>query len=406
MFYNGYFLLELNMGINRMQFKDRINTIIRENEIVKIIVSNPIDKNQKYKKIVLENKINHYMVNSYTDRQSFTANIDESAVLDTICDYINNFKQINIFSTEFEYMIKISKADKVFLTKTKSNNYNKPTLNNNREKNYILKENEIIEPLIDMGIFTKDGKIVKSMYDKYRQINRFIELIDDYIKNNNIKSINIVDFGCGKSYLTFVVYYYFRYIKNIDITMVGLDLKEDVIRKCNDTAKKYGYSSLRFEIGDINGYKPQMDVDMIITLHACDIATDYALFNAINWNVKMIFSVPCCQHEVNKQISSNKLPIITRYGLIKERISSDFTDIIRCNLLKAMSYNVEMIEFVAFDDTPKNILIRANLTKIPLNIRKQYLKEVLDLQNMFSFKQKLYLLLKEKLSESKLMSES
>lgn len=394
------------MEINRMQFKDRINTIIRENEIVKIIVSNPIDKNQKYKKIVLENKINHYMVNSYTDRQSFTANIDESAVLDTICDYINNFKQINIFSTEFEYMIKISKADKVFLTKTKSNNYNKPTLNNNREKNYILKENEIIEPLIDMGIFTKDGKIVKSMYDKYRQINRFIELIDDYIKNNNIKSINIVDFGCGKSYLTFVVYYYFRYIKNIDITMVGLDLKEDVIRKCNDTAKKYRYSSLRFEIGDINGYKPQMDVDMIITLHACDIATDYALFNAINWNVKMIFSVPCCQHEVNKQISPNKLPIITRYGLIKERISSDFTDIIRCNLLKAMSYNIEMIEFVAFDDTPKNILIRANLTKIPLNIRKQYLKEVLDLQNMFSFKQKLYLLLKEKLSESKLMSES
>lgn len=394
------------MEINRMQFKDRINTIIRENEIVKIIVSNPIDKNQKYKKIVLENKINHYMVNSYTNRQSFTANIDESAVLDTICDYINNFKQINIFSTEFEYMIKISKADKVFLTKTKSNNYNKPTLNNNREKNYILKENEIIEPLIDMGIFTKDGKIVKSMYDKYRQINRFIELIDDYIKNNNIKSINIVDFGCGKSYLTFVVYYYFRYIKNIDITMVGLDLKEDVIRKCNDTAKKYGYSSLRLEIGDINGYKPQMDVDMIITLHACDIATDYALFNAINWNVKMIFSVPCCQHEVNKQISSNKLPIITRYGLIKERISSDFTDIIRCNLLKAMSYNVEMIEFVAFDDTPKNILIRANLTKIPLNIRKQYLKEVLDLQNMFSFKQKLYFLLKEKLSESKLMSES
>lgn len=394
------------MEINRMQFKDRINTIIRENEIAKIIVSNPIDKNRKYKKIILENKINHYMVNSYTDKQSFTANIDESAVLDTICDYINNFKQINIFSTEFEFMIKISKADKIFLTKTKNNNYTKLMVNNNREKNYILKENEIIEPLIDMGIFTKDGKIVKSMYDKYRQINRFIELIDDYIKNNNIKSINIVDFGCGKSYLTFVVYYYFRYIKNIDITMVGLDLKEDVIRKCNDTAKKYGYSSLRFEIGDINGYKPQMDVDMIITLHACDIATDYALFNAINWNVKMIFSVPCCQHEVNKQISSNKLPIITRYGLIKERISSDFTDIIRCNLLKAMSYNVEMIEFVAFDDTPKNILIRANLTKIPLNIRKQYLKEVLDLQNMFSFKQKLYLLLKEKLSESKLMSES
>ena len=343
------------------------------------------------------------MVNSYTEKQSFTTNIDIPTIIDQLCDCINHYKQINIFSTEFEFMIKISKSGKIFLSKTKIKNYTKLSVNNNREKKYIFKENEIIQPLIDMGIYTKDGKIIKSMYDKYKQINRFIELIDDYIRNNNLKSINVVDFGCGKSYLTFVVYYYFRFIKKINITMVGLDLKADVIKKCNDTAKKYGYSSLHFEIGDINGYKPTMNVDMIITLHACDTATDYALFNAINWNVKMIFSVPCCQHEVNKQISSNKLPIITRYGLIKERICSDFTDIIRCNLLKAMSYNVDMIEFVAFEHTPKNVLIRANLTKIPLNIRKQFLQEVIDLENMFSFEQKLYLLLKPKLIDGKVM---
>lgn len=391
------------MEINRIEFKENIKTILFGNEVIKIIVSNPINNNPKYEKILFENKINHYMVNSYTEKQSFTTNIDIPTIIDQLCDCINHYKQINIFSTEFEFMIKISKSGKIFLSKTKIKNYTKLSVNNNREKKYIFKENEIIQPLIDMGIYTKDGKIIKSMYDKYKQINRFIELIDDYIRNNNLKSINVVDFGCGKSYLTFVVYYYFRFIKKINITMVGLDLKADVIKKCNDTAKKYGYSSLHFEIGDINGYKPTMNVDMIITLHACDTATDYALFNAINWNVKMIFSVPCCQHEVNKQISSNKLPIITRYGLIKERISSDFTDIIRCNLLKAMSYNVDMIEFVAFEHTPKNVLIRANLTKIPLNIRKQFLQEVIDLENMFSFEQKLYLLLKPKLIDGKVM---
>ena len=391
------------MEINRIEFKENIKTILFENEVIKIIVSNPINNNPKYKKILFENKINHYMVNSYTEKQSFTTNIDIPTIIDQLCDCINHYKQINIVSTEFEFMIKISKSGKIFLSKTKIKNYTKLSVNNNREKKYIFKENEIIQPLIDMGIYTKDGKIIKSMYDKYKQINRFIELIDDYIRNNNLKSINVVDFGCGKSYLTFVVYYYFRFIRKINITMVGLDLKADVIKKCNDTAKKYGYSSLHFEIGDINGYKPTMNVDMIITLHACDTATDYALFNAINWNVKMIFSVPCCQHEVNKQISSNKLPIITRYGLIKERICSDFTDIIRCNLLKAMSYNVDMIEFVAFEHTPKNVLIRANLTKIPLNIRKQFLQEVIDLENMFSFEQKLYLLLKPKLIDGKVM---
>lgn len=395
------------MEIDNNNFVKIINDIFQNNEICKIIISNPCKKDYEYKKIVLENKTDHFMQNAYTQKQSFTKNLNSNEVINELCDISKYFKQYNFFSAELEYMIKFSKSGKLFLTKNKikrsieikSNN------SNNRIKNYIFKDGEIIPPLIDMGIYSQEGKIINSMYDKYKQINRFIELIDDYIKNNNLSDINIIDFGCGKSYLTFIVYYYFKFVKKININMIGLDLKEDVIKKCNKAAKKYGYDTLKFELGDINGYKPKMKVDMIMTLHACDTATDYALYNAINWNVKMIFSVPCCQHEINKQISTKTLPIITRYGLIKERISSDFTDIVRCNLLKTMDYNVEMIEFIGFEHTPKNILIRANLTKIPFSIKKQYLKEVLELKNTFQFEQTLLNLLNNKLREQGLISD-
>lgn len=386
------------MEINKNKLSELINKIVLENKLNRIVISNP-KSGSSYKKVIIENKVNRYMVNCFTEKQSFTKNLECGELGEYLYSCGDSFKQFNMFSDDTEFMIKISKSGKIFYTTQKHNKNMVLTTENNRAKNYIFNEGEVIEPLIDMGVFTAEGKVVKSMYDKYKQINRFIELIDDYVKNNNLSKINIIDFGCGKSYLTFVVYYYFKFIKKIDITMVGLDLKADVIEKCNDAARKYGYNSLRFELGDINGYKPNMDVDMIITLHACDIATDYALFNAINWNVKMIFSVPCCQHEINKQIECKGLPIITRYGLVKERVSSDFTDIIRCNLLKAMNYNVDLIEFVGFEHTPKNMLIRATKTQMPIKTRKQYLNEVTDLEEFFGFHQKLKELLTSKFIE-------
>ncbi len=379
-----------------MELREKINSVL-QNKIEKIVISNPIKKELGIR-VDISYKQGYFMVVRYTEKQSFTSNIKEDELPQILLEFVDNFKQFNFFNNENEFIIKISKNNKIFLNKLKNKSKINTFKGNNRTKNYIFTEGERIEPLIDMGVFTKEGKVVHSMYDKFKQINRFIELIDDFIKNYDKKSINIIDFGCGKSYLTFLVYYYFKFIKNIDITITGLDLKADVIEKCNETAKKYNYSRLKFELGDISEYKPTEPVDMIITLHACDIATDYALFNATKWGVKMIFSVPCCQHEVNAQIKSNNLPIITRYGVIKERISADFTDIIRCNLLRAMSYNVDLIEFIGFEHTPKNLLIRANLTEIPKNIRENYKKEAEDLMSAFNFNQTLHtLLLQEKL---------
>lgn len=378
------------MEIN--QFKEKLNEIFSDN-IVKIVISNKTQKSNTFRRVEIFNKNTHYMITKFTDKQAFTENVPATDIQDKICEFLPDFKQFNFWGAEYEFALKISKSGDLFYTKSRIKNTVNTTNANNRTKNYIFREGEIIEPLVDMGIFTREGKVVHSMYDKYRQINRFIELIDDSIKNYNLQTINIVDFGCGKSYLTFLVYYYFRFIRKIDIKMTGLDLKADVIEKCNIAAHKYGYDNLQFKLGDINGYRPSEKVDMIITLHACDTATDYALYNAVKWGVPMIFSVPCCQHEVNRQIESHDFPIITRYGLIKERISSDFTDIVRCNLLRAMSYNVDMIEFVGFEHTPKNLLIRANLTKIPYDKRKNYQTEVEDLMTAFHFNQTLYSLL-------------
>jgi SAM-dependent methyltransferase len=311
--------------------------------------------------------------------------------------YLNSYKQINAWDNEFEYIVKITKKGKMILSKVNGKNFKELNLNHNRVKNYILKEGQLIEPLIEMGVFTKDGKIVNSMYDKYKQINKFIEIIDSALNKEKITEINVIDFGCGKSYLTFVLYYYLTKIIKIKTRIIGLDLKEEVIDKCNLIAKKYNYDGLTFEVGDINQYKCDFNVDIVITLHACDTATDYAIFNAIKWNAKYIFSVPCCQHELNNQIKSEKLNIIGRYGIAKERISAIFTDIIRCNLLEVCSYKTQLLEFIDFEHTPKNFMIKAKLSNIPSDSRNKMLKEVIELIKEFNLSPTLYnLLYKEK----------
>ncbi len=381
-----------------MELKQYIDLMIKAG-VKKIIISNQAVKAEPYKKIVIEQKEKNFQISKYTDKQVFHENVNENELSDKCVELVeNHFKQVNGMSENEEHIILISKKGacnyKVKKTATDMVKLGANASDHNRKKNYILKEGMKIEPLVDMGVFTKDGKVVNSMYDKYKQINRFIEIIDDEISKLKLKELNVIDFGCGKSYLTFVVYYYLTEVMNIKVNMIGLDLKKDVIEKCNEAAKKYGYDNLKFCMGDINGFKAPFDVDMVITLHACDTATDFALYNAIQWKAKMIFSVPCCQHELNKQIKPESLGILSRYGIIKERFSALATDAIRGNLLEYCGYKTQILEFIDLEHTPKNILIRATRRQMTTkSIKEQALKEVKDLMKEFNFEPMLYKLL-------------
>ena len=377
--------------------------------ITKIIISKPVDKTNEYKKIIIERKKTYFQAAKYTEKQVFHDNVEpenlETYLLELIADA---YLQVNAWSMEKEHILLISKKGKVtYKTKKLTNvsdvqgggsevGVDMTYTSHNRKKNYILEEGQVIPPLVDMGVFTKEGKVVKSMYDKFRQINRFIEMIDDGVRGYKKDEIHIIDFGCGKSYLTFIMYYYFTEVRQMKVQMLGLDLKEDVIKKCNETAEKYGYENLRFEMGDINGFQTPFDVDMVVTLHACDTATDFALYNAVCWNAKMIFSVPCCQHELNKQMQTEDLSLLTRYGIVKERFAALTTDAVRANLLECCGYKTQLLEFVDFAHTPKNILIRAiRKPVVPAAVKKKYLAEVEAVMKEFHISPTLYTLLKE-----------
>ncbi|MFT4006616.1 MAG: SAM-dependent methyltransferase [Lacrimispora sp.] len=235
-----------------------------------------------------------------------------------------------------------------------------PVAEHNRQKSYILKEGSPVPFLVDLGVMTAEGKIVKSRYDKFRQINRFLEFIEDILPRLDKTRENvIIDFGCGKSYLTFAMYYYLHELKGYSIRIIGLDLKQTVIDNCNRLSDQYGYDMLKFYHGDIASYEGVDHVDMVVTLHACDTATDYALAKAVKWGASVILSVPCCQHELNKQIENELMAPVLQYGIIKERMAALYTDAIRAQVLENQGYRTQILEFIDMEHTPKNILIRA-----------------------------------------------
>lgn len=255
-------------------------------------------------------------------------------------------------------------------------------------KNYLIEAGKPLAPLVDLGVMTTDGRVVNQMYDKFKQINRFVELIDDV--TDGCDKLRILDFGCGKSYLTFVVYHYLKNVKNIDADVTGLDLKADVVAKCNAAARRYGYESLRFETGDISDYAAD-GIDMVIALHACDTATDAALYNGIRAGAKIIVSVPCCQHEANASMTGKDL--MTRYGIVRERFAALATDAVRANLLTFAGYRTQILEFVDLAHSPKNLMLRAVKAEISDEARQSALAEAEELMMRYGFSQTLHTLL-------------
>lgn len=282
----------------------------------RFILSKPVSKSELYIKCTLEQRTGFWQLTRYTQKQAFHENIPSEDLLQALENTIqDHYLQVNAFSLEREHCILLSKKGTCTYRETVMPAESRAAAvreEHNRKKQYILEEGKPIAPLVDMGVFTREGKVVRSMYDKFRQINRFLEILEDELANWKGDSIHVIDFGCGKSYLTFIVYYYLTEIRGIRAEIIGLDLKADVIGKCSRAAQNYGYDGLHFEKGDINGYKTPFDVDLVMTLHACDTATDYALYNAVQWKAKLIFSVPCCQHELNGQMEPGTLPILSR----------------------------------------------------------------------------------------------
>ena len=345
---------------------NELSELLQENlniEFISATLSNPKKKDdvQKVKvRPVLKKEVLYFQFESFRNNQAFHENLSADEACEKMLEDMENMKQMQLVTADAEFSVLISKKGKVTIKKKQKKAKMRPLdLNHNRKKQYILQEGVPVPFLQDLGVMTEEGKIVHARFDKFRQINRFLEMVGDAVGDDTSETLHIIDFGCGKSYLTFVLYYYFTEIQKRNVQIAGLDLKADVIKNCNAAAKKYGYENLHFEVGDINGYRTDAPVDMVVTLHACDTATDYALYNAIMWNARMILSVPCCQHELNGQIQSEDLGLMTRYGIIKERFAALATDAIRANLLECCGYKTQVLEFVDFAHTPKNLLIRA-----------------------------------------------
>lgn len=341
--------------------------------LIRVILSNPSSKDGVIKicaRPMLKNKSLLFQIEEYTKTQVFHKNLTAGDAGSYLTGKLSSdtssqtasFKNALVETKSFTANVLVSKKGTITIKKKMNASAKQPkiSLSHNRKKKYILEEGIPVPFLIDLGVMTQNGNIVNAHYDKFRQINRFLEYIEDILPSLPTgRELRILDFGCGKSYLTFAIYYYLKVLKGYPVRITGLDLKEDVIRHCNELAVKYGYDKLEFLCGDIAYYDGCSQVDMVVTLHACDTATDYALAKAVGWGAKVILSVPCCQHELNKQMKNDLLSPVLHYGILKERMAALMTDGLRAQILEANGYRTQILEFIDMAHTPKNLLIRA-----------------------------------------------
>ena len=355
-------------------------------DFIRAVISNPREKEGiirvKVRPLEKKGKL-LFQFESFTEKQAFHRNLEKEEAQEQFLAYAEQFRQMQIETVEEEYTVLISKKGKVTVRKKRRKEKAQAAdLAHNRRKHYILEEGRAVPFLKDLGVMTEDGKIVRTKTDKFRQINRFLEFVEDILPGlDRGRELTILDFGCGKSYLTFAMYYYLHELKGYDIRIIGLDLKQDVISHCQQLAERYGYGKLTFLVGDIADYDGVDRVDMVVTLHACDTATDYALAKAVGWDAKVILSVPCCQHELNAQLGGERgceerrmsgektmcsespawetLAPVLDYGLLRERFAALVTDGLRAKYLERAGYETQVLEFIDMEHTPKNILLRA-----------------------------------------------
>ena len=352
---------------------------IQEDKLIKIVFSDRQsgDFNKVIIKPIILKSTKNIQIESFKDNKAFHKNIDLNNLqeLENILkEYIDNFKQI-LLQIEGSDISFIRKKES-FSRKEKESNLIKTSNEHNKKKQYILNEGDKIDFLIELGLMSVEGKILKSSYNKFKQINKYLEFIDDVIEELKAKKlitnhINVLDFGCGKSYLTFALYYYLKnYRKDLTFSIVGLDLKKDVIEFCNKLAKKLNYENLEFLNGNIKDYDKSKEVDLVFSLHACNNATDYSLEKALSLDAKAILAVPCCHHEFFEKIQKNKnsefyntLKIMADNGVILDKFATLATDSFRSLSLELCGYKTKMIEFIDMEHTPKNILIKAIKSK-------------------------------------------
>lgn len=313
-----------------------------------------------------------YQITTYVGQKVKHENVDEASLWAILKDWLGSyFKQGMFYMEGADYQVLFSKKMKEKILK-KSPTRILQIPQHNRTKNYIIPEGVPCDFMVHLGVMDESGKVYKKRYDKFRQLNKYLEFVADALGHfEKGKTIRIVDFGCGKAYLTFALYYYLVKQLNLDVEIVGLDLKEDVIEFCNQTAKTLGYNKLVFKMGDIRHYNQTGDLDMVVSLHACDTATDEALIKAVEWKTKVIFAVPCCQHELFNQLNNPVMTPMLKYGVVKDKLATMVTDALRGLALESRGYEVQMMEFIDMEHTPKNILIRAYSESLNSDLREK-----------------------------------